>query len=87
MKLSEYLLEIKTFLQKILQESHQKTYVLGLSGGIDSSLVAALTKEAVGKDKLMCLMIPIESDPRDLRDALLLVRKFKIKYRIRKIGV
>lgn len=82
MKLSEYLLEIKTFLQKILQESHQKTYVLGLSGGIDSSLVAALTKEAVGKDKLMCLMIPIESDPRDLRDALLLVRKFKIKYLI-----
>ena len=69
MELKEYLLEIEEFLKKYLEESHCKTYVLGLSGGVDSSLVAAIAKKAVGKDKLYCYAIDIESNPKDVEDA------------------
>lgn len=35
-----------------------KTAVLGLSGGIDSTLVAALAAEAIGPENLLCVMMP-----------------------------
>jgi len=80
MKLANYLQEIKQFLKEMLRKTGASTYVLGLSGGIDSSLVAALTKEAVGKEKLMCLMMPIDSHPDDLKDALFLADYLKLNY-------
>lgn len=80
MKLANYLQEIKQFLKEMLQKTGASTYVLGLSGGIDSSLVAALAKEAVGKEKLMCLMMPIDSHPDDLKDALFIADHFKLNY-------
>ena len=69
MELKEYLLEIERFLKEYLEESHCKAYVLGLSGGVDSSLVAAIAKKAVGKDKLFCYALDIESNPADVEDA------------------
>ena len=69
MELKEYLLEIEEFLKKYLEESHCKSYVLGLSGGVDSSLVAAIARKAVGKDKLYCYAIDVESNPKDIEDA------------------
>ena len=69
MELKEYLLEIEDFLKKYLEESHCKAYVLGLSGGVDSSLVAAIARKAVGKDKLFCYALDIESNRVDVEDA------------------
>ena len=69
MELKEYLLEIEKFLQEYLESSHLKAYVLGLSGGVDSSLVAAIARKAVGKDKLYCYAIYIESNKADIEDA------------------
>ena len=69
MELKEYLLEIESFLKAYLEESHCKAYVLGLSGGVDSSLVAAIARKAVGKDKLFCYALDIESNPADVIDA------------------
>ena len=69
MELKEYLLEIEDFLKKYLEESHCKAYVLGLSGGVDSSLVAAIARKAVGKDKLFCYALDIESNRADVEDA------------------
>ena len=69
MELKEYLLEIEKFLQDYLEESHCKGYVLGLSGGVDSSLVAAIARRAVGKDKLYCYAIDIDSAKEDVEDA------------------
>ena len=69
MKLKEYLLEIEEFLKKYLEESHCKAYVLGLSGGVDSSLVAAIARKALGKDKLFCYALDIDSNPADVEDA------------------
>ena len=67
--LEAYLLEIESFLKDYLENSGCKAYILGLSGGVDSSLVAALAKRAVGKDKLFCYSIDIDSDPKDVLDA------------------
>lgn len=70
MKLEEYLLEIESFLKDYLEKSHCKAYVLGLSGGVDSSLVAAIARKAVGKDKLYCYAIDIDSNKNDIEDAI-----------------
>ena len=80
MKLEQYLLEIEQFIKDYLLTSHMDGYVLGLSGGVDSSLVAALTKNAVGKEKLMCIMMPIDSNPADLNDAKKVAEALDLNY-------
>lgn len=82
MKLEQYLNVIDKFLKDYLAETHMDGYVLGLSGGVDSSLVAALTKKAVGKDKLMCIMMPIDSHEDDLKDALELAKSLDLNYKV-----
>jgi NAD+ synthase len=82
MKLEQYLKEIEKFLQQYLNNAHAKGYVLGISGGIDSALVAALTVKAVGKEKLFALLMPIDSNEDDLKDALELCQKFDIDYKV-----
>ena len=82
MNLSSYINEIKAFLANYLEDTHCDTYVLGVSGGVDSSLVAALCKEAVGKEHLHCLIIPIESSKEDIKDAIQLVKDLGLRYDI-----
>ena len=82
MKLASYLKVIEKFLKDYLETSHCDEYVLGVSGGVDSSLCAALAKNAVGKDKLHCLLIPIASHEDDLKDALTLVKDLDLRYTI-----
>ena len=82
MKLEEYLKVIEKFMADYLVSAHADGYVLGLSGGVDSSMVSLLTKEAVGKDRLMCIMIPIHSLPEDLADALELANACDLRYEI-----
>ena len=69
MKLKEYLKETEIFLKDYLESNHLDSYVLGLSGGVDSSLVAAIARNAVGKDRLFCYALDVESNPVDIEDA------------------
>lgn len=47
-----------------------KNVVLGLSGGIDSALCAALAVDALGEERLRCVMLPYEYTSEDsLKDA------------------
>ena len=82
MNLANYLKEIEKFLKEYLENNKCNTYVLGVSGGVDSSLCAALAKEAVGKERLHCLIIPIQSSDEDLKDALTLVKDLDLKYTV-----
>lgn len=51
-----------------------KKAILGLSGGLDSALVAALVCEALGPENLMAVLLPSEySSDHSLKDALDLV--------------
>ncbi|MDQ6714375.1 MAG: NAD+ synthase [Candidatus Dormibacteraeota bacterium] len=53
--------------------------VLGLSGGVDSSLVAALAAEALGADNVLALIMPYKtSDPKSKSDALQVVKQLGI---------
>ena len=82
MKLEEYLKEIEQFLRDYIEKAHCNKYILGISGGVDSSLCAALAKNAVGKDRLLCLILPIESQKADENDALLLAKELDLNYEI-----
>ena len=82
MELKEYIEVICDFLRNYLNDAHQDGYVLGISGGVDSSVVAALVKKAVGKDKLHCILMPIDSLPADLEDGLTLVKDLDLNYHV-----
>ncbi len=77
------ILEYKNYLVKWLQDTLVETgckgYVVGLSGGIDSSLVAHLCKEAT--DNCIGVILPCDSNPSDKIDALKVVESSKIDYR------
>ena len=80
MELKDYLHRIEKFLKDYLEQHHLDGYVLGLSGGVDSSLVAALARNAVGRDRLMCIMMPIDSHPSDLEDAKKVAEALDLNY-------
>ena len=82
MKLEQYIKDIERFLKDYLNDSHMEKYILGISGGVDSSLCAVLAKNAVGKERLHCVIIPIESLPEDEEDALKLASEYDLDYTI-----
>ena len=49
---------IAEFIRGQLRQAGFERAVLGLSGGIDSGLVAYLTAEAIGADRLLCVLMP-----------------------------
>ncbi|MCK9571758.1 MAG: NAD+ synthase [Candidatus Omnitrophica bacterium] len=74
--------KIVFWIKSQVKSSGAKGIVLGLSGGIDSAVVAALCKEAVGKNKLLVLFMPCKSNPQDLEDARLVAKKLKLKSKL-----
>ncbi len=77
---------IKEFLIRFLKEEITKTGlkrgILGLSGGIDSGVVAILAKEALG-DNFKAFLLPSQfSSPSSIKDAKELCEKFDIDYEI-----
>ena len=82
MKLEQYLKEIESFLKDYLESNHMDSYVLGLSGGVDSSLVAAIARKALGKDRLYCYAIDIESNPQDIIDAKRVAKELDLNLKV-----
>ena len=70
------------WIRQQVKDSGAKGIVLGLSGGIDSAVVAALAKEAVGKNNLLVLFMPCNSDPQDLKDAELVAHELELKFKL-----
>ena len=64
-----------------------KKVLLGLSGGIDSSLVAALAAEAVGPENLLCVMMPSPfSSEGSVKDSEELIRNLGCESRLEPIS-
>ena len=69
---------IVDFIKDYVARAGVKGVVLGLSGGVDSSLVATLACEAIGPQKVLGILLPVDaekdaqnvSDARELADAL-----------------
>jgi NAD+ synthase len=67
---------IGQFIRGQLRQAGFDRAVLGLSGGIDSALVAYLTAEAIGSEKLLCVLMPYRaSSPASRADAEEVVRR------------
>ncbi|MDQ0508949.1 NAD+ synthase [Peptoniphilus ivorii] len=67
-----------TWMQKVVGDAHAKGIVFGLSGGIDSAVIAGIAKRAFGDDALGIIM-PIDSHPQDEIDALLVAEALDLK--------
>lgn len=65
------------WIQDRTREAGAKGVVLGISGGIDSAVVAALAKQAF-PDDVLGLIMPSHSQPRDAEHAWLVAEKFAI---------
>jgi len=67
---------IVEFIASHMRQTGFERAVLALSGGLDSALVAYLTAEAIGADKLLCVMLPYKtSSPASRGDAEEIVRR------------
>jgi len=73
--------KIKRFIMDYVENIEAKGVVLGLSGGIDSCTVAALSALAIGGDKVLGLMLPEKEtyNAKDTEHAELVVKKFGFK--------
>jgi len=75
MELANYISE---WIKEKVEEAGAEGVVLGLSGGVDSSLTAALAQKALG-DKVLGLLMPCHSEPTDLEHARLVATKFGVE--------
>jgi NAD+ synthase len=78
---------VKDLLERFIGEETQKVglskLVVGLSGGVDSALSAALAVEALGKDNVLCVVLPYKTSSKDsLDDAALFADKFHVRTEI-----
>ena len=70
-------------IKEFVHAAGAKSVVLGLSGGIDSALVASLATEALGSDNVMGFIMPSEfSTVHSVQDAVDLAENLGIKYHI-----
>ena len=71
---------IRRFLRDHLARSGAEGVVLGISGGIDSSLTAALCVDAFGADRVLGIRMPhAESDPTDVEAGIQLCEHLGIE--------
>jgi NAD+ synthase len=74
---------IGEFIRGQLRQAGFEKALLGLSGGIDSALVAFLVAEAIGADRLLCVSMPYASSSREsLTDAQEVVRRLGCGYEV-----
>ncbi len=68
------------FIKDETEKVGYKRLVVGLSGGVDSALSSVLAAEAIGKENLLCVVLPFKSSSREsVNDAKLLVDKFGLR--------
>ena len=73
------------FLKNEVYKTGLKRVVLGISGGIDSAVVAVLAKKAFGENMLGVMMPSHHSSQDSMDDALKLCNKFNMRYEIKSI--
>ncbi len=70
--------EIAAWIRRLVEEAGAQGVVIGLSGGIDSSVVGALAARAL-PGRVLGAILPCESDPRDAQLARQVAAQFQIE--------
>ncbi|MDO5563438.1 MAG: NAD(+) synthase [Synergistaceae bacterium] len=70
---------LSAWLREQFRIASTKGAVLGISGGVDSALLAGLLVRALGAENIIGVIMPCHSQPIDEEYALLLADKFKFK--------
>jgi NAD+ synthase len=70
-----------SFIKEEVQSNKFNRTVIGLSGGIDSAVVAYLSVEALGRENVIGILMPYKlSSPDSLNDAILVAKKLGLKH-------
>ncbi len=77
---------IEAFIAHSVEETGRKGVVLGLSGGVDSALVAKLCADALGPERVLALALPDGKGGKDLRDARKWANALGVEFGIANIG-
>jgi NAD+ synthase len=73
--------------EQVLRRLRRRGAVVGLSGGIDSSVTAALCVGALGADNVLAVLMPEkDSDPESLRLGRLVAETYGMKYVVEDIA-
>jgi len=80
----EIVIRISQFIKEEVKSSNTKGVVLGLSGGIDSSVAVYLATKAIDTKDIIGLIIPDTdvTSQKDIEDALSISRILNIRYRL-----
>lgn len=74
--------EIENFIKDLLKKYRYSGVVVGISGGIDSAVVAALCVEALGRDKVYGILLPERHSSREtIKDSILVCNFLGISYK------
>jgi NAD+ synthase len=75
------------FIRAQLRQAGFERVVLGLSGGLDSALVAFLAAEAIGAERLLCVLMPYRtSSPVSRADAETVVERLRCPAKVVEIS-
>ncbi len=70
---------IRDFIKTYVANSGFKKVIIGLSGGLDSAVVAVICKESLGRKNVLCIFMPDQTTPdEDRKDYDYLVKKFDL---------
>lgn len=81
---SETKKRICRFIQEYVENAGAKGIVLGLSGGIDSGTIAALSSLAIGGENVLGLMLPEKENfnQKDIDDAKVVAEQFHLETQV-----
>jgi NAD+ synthase len=75
--------KIEKFISAYISKTTAKGLVIGLSGGLDSSVVLKLSVNALGRSNVLGLVMPSDITPReDTAHAIDLAKELRIRYHI-----
>ena len=80
---------IRRFIKEYVESAGAEGIVIGLSGGIDSGTIAALSSLSIGGDRVLGIMLPEAEtyNSKDIDDAKFVAEKFGLKTQICDITV
>ncbi|MDD2666174.1 MAG: NAD+ synthase [Methanocellales archaeon] len=86
--LKEIVEKITEFIRTSVENANAKGAILGLSGGIDSSVTAFLSAQALGNENVLGILLPEKGITReeDVEDALRIAKKLGIEHKVIEIS-